>query len=200
VYELPQSSDSATGCSNSNSDPITLAHFPSSRKTRCAHKLPPISDRATACGNSNPITSSVSAFFSHIWNGTNSIAIVGLFSNVALNEMTDSFWQYLATASGLRSARRGGGYHVDGISQHRSRPRRILGQLRSENCAPHSHQFQHGTDLGAALFVLGLCKILRSFQPNPIVAVVVFLGAAAAATSFVATYVIVLFGAAAGGI
>jgi hypothetical protein len=50
------------------------------------------------------------------------------------------------------------------------------------------------------MFVIGLWSIIRSYQPNPIMAVVVFVAAACAAFSFVATYLLAIYGAAAGGI
>jgi hypothetical protein len=60
--------------------------------------------------------------------------------------------------------------------------------------------FSIGLLSALTFFVLGLWNILRSYQPNPIVAVIVFLAAASAATSFVVTYIMAMFGAAAGGI
>lgn len=50
------------------------------------------------------------------------------------------------------------------------------------------------------MFVIGLWSIVRSYQPNPIVAMLFFVGAACAAFSFVATYLLAIYGAAAGGV
>lgn len=50
------------------------------------------------------------------------------------------------------------------------------------------------------MFVVGLWSIVRSYQPNPIMAVGVFIAASCAAFSFVATYLLAIYGAAAGGI
>jgi cytochrome bd-type quinol oxidase subunit 1 len=45
-------------------------------------------------------------------------------------------------------------------------------------------------------FVFGLWSIIKSYQTNPIVAVLVFCGAAAAAFAFVMSYLMAIFGAA----
>jgi len=50
------------------------------------------------------------------------------------------------------------------------------------------------------MFVVGLWSIVRSYQPNPIVAVVVFVCASCAAFSFVASFLLAIYGAAAGGV
>mmetsp|Transcript_5509 Transcript_5509/g.13819 ORF Transcript_5509/g.13819 Transcript_5509/m.13819 type:complete len:86 (-) Transcript_5509:1324-1581(-) len=49
-------------------------------------------------------------------------------------------------------------------------------------------------------FVIGLWSIVRSYQPNPIVAVFFFIAAMCASFSFVATYLLAMYGAAAGGV
>jgi len=60
--------------------------------------------------------------------------------------------------------------------------------------------FSVGLVIALVTFVVGLWSIVRSYQPNPIVAVFFFVAAACAAFSFVATYLIAMYGAAAGGI
>ena len=60
--------------------------------------------------------------------------------------------------------------------------------------------FSIGLCFALVFFVFGLWNIVRSYQPNPIVAVLFFIGAACAAFSFVATYLMAMYGAAAGGV
>ena len=57
-----------------------------------------------------------------------------------------------------------------------------------------------GLVMALVFFVVGLWTIVRSYQPNPIVALVVFICAACAAFSFVASYLLAIYGAAAGGV
>ena len=60
--------------------------------------------------------------------------------------------------------------------------------------------FSIGLCFALVFFVFGLWNIVRSYQPNPIVAVLFFIGAACAAFTFVATYLMAIYGAAAGGV
>ena len=60
--------------------------------------------------------------------------------------------------------------------------------------------FSLGLVMALVMFVIGLWSIVRSYQPNPIVAVFFFISAACAAFSFVATYLLAMYGAAAGGV
>lgn len=127
-------------------------------------------------------------------------AVAGLYSDVAVNEMTDSFWQYLA--AGKRFAKRQTGWDIMWMMM------RGIARGRDESWAEYALKillhvlinFSMGLLSALLFFVLGLWNILRSYQPNPVVAVLVFLSAAAAASSFVLTYLLGLFGAAAGGV
>merc|ERR1711862_145675 len=60
--------------------------------------------------------------------------------------------------------------------------------------------FSLGLTMALAMFIFGLWSIVRSYQPNPVVAVFVFVVASCAAFSFVATYLFAIYGAAAGGV
>mmetsp|Transcript_20009 Transcript_20009/g.49174 ORF Transcript_20009/g.49174 Transcript_20009/m.49174 type:complete len:126 (+) Transcript_20009:639-1016(+) len=60
--------------------------------------------------------------------------------------------------------------------------------------------FSMGLVLALVMFVIGLWSIVRSYQPNPIVALFFFVAAACAAFSFVATYLLAIYGAAAGSV
>merc|ERR1712137_851461 len=60
--------------------------------------------------------------------------------------------------------------------------------------------FSMGLVMALLFFVVGLWTIVRSYQPNPIVAVFFFVCAACAAFSFVVSYLMAIYGAAAGGV
>ncbi|KAL3912833.1 MAG: hypothetical protein SGARI_000955 [Bacillariaceae sp.] len=60
--------------------------------------------------------------------------------------------------------------------------------------------FSIGLMMALVMFVIGLWSIVRSYQPNPLVAMLFFVGAACAAFSFVVTYLLAIYGAAAGGV
>jgi hypothetical protein len=115
--------------------------------------------------------------------------IAGLSSDVAVQEMIDSFWQYFA--AGKQFAKRQTGWDLMWMAIRSVHPRG-----RDESWAEYAIKilmhvlinFTMGLVSALALFVLGLWNILKSYQPNPIVAVLVFLAAASAASAFVATY------------
>ena len=60
--------------------------------------------------------------------------------------------------------------------------------------------FTMGLIMALMIFIFGLWSIIRSYQPSPIVAVAFFLCAACAAFSFVISYLLAIYGAAAGGL
>jgi hypothetical protein len=127
-------------------------------------------------------------------------AIAGLFSDVAFTEMYESFWQYLN--AGKRFAKRQTSWDIMWMMM------RGITRGRDESWIEYALKillhilinFSIGLLSALVFFVFGLWNILRSYQPNPIVAIIVFIGAASAATSFVITYILGMFGAAATGI
>ena len=60
--------------------------------------------------------------------------------------------------------------------------------------------FSMGLVMAFFIFVFGLWSIVRSYQPNPFTAVVYFVSAVCAAFAFVSSYLLMLYGAAAGTI
>ncbi len=52
----------------------------------------------------------------------------------------------------------------------------------------------------AQIFIFGLWSIVQTYQPNPLTALFFFVTAACAAFAFVSTYLLALYGAAAGGV
>jgi len=127
-------------------------------------------------------------------------AIAGLHSQVAVTEMQDSFWQYLA--AGKRFAKRQTAWDVLWMglrSVHRGRDESWM-EYAVKILIYLLVNFSLGLLSALTFFVLGLWNILRSYQPNPVTAVLVFLLAAAAATSFVLSYLLLLTSAAAASV
>jgi hypothetical protein len=52
--------------------------------------------------------------------------------------------------------------------------------------------FSIGLIMALVMFVIGLWSIVHTYQPNPIAAVLFFVGISCAAFSFVATYLLVI--------
>lgn len=127
-------------------------------------------------------------------------SVAGLFSKISVQEMQDSFWQYLA--AGKRFAKRQTAWDIMWMGI------RSIGRRRDESWGEYAVKvliyvlinFTMGLLSALAFFVIGLWNILRSYQPNPVTAVVVFLLASAAATSFVVSYLLAMTGAAAAGV
>jgi len=125
-------------------------------------------------------------------------SVAGLFSEVGVGEVQDSFWSYFS--SGKQFAKRQSMWDAMFMGM------RAMG--RDENILEYGLKvlmqvllnFSLGLVMALVMFVIGLWSIVRSYQPNPIVAVLFFVSAACAAFSFVATYLLGLYGAAAGGV
>ena len=60
--------------------------------------------------------------------------------------------------------------------------------------------FTIGLLLALIFFIFGLWGIVQSYQPNPFIAVLVFCGATCSAFAYVMTYLVAIYGAAAGGV
>lgn len=125
-------------------------------------------------------------------------SVAGLFSEVGVGEVQDSFWSYFqqgkqfakrqsmwdAMFMGIRSMGRDESMIEYGL--------RVLMQVLLN--------FSMGLVMALIFFVFGLWSIVSSYQPNPLVAVIFFVLAACAAFSFVVTYLLAIYGAAAGGV
>eukprot|EP00523_Entomoneis_sp_CCMP467_P012943 CAMPEP_0168789256 /NCGR_PEP_ID=MMETSP0725-20121227/12757_1 /TAXON_ID=265536 /ORGANISM="Amphiprora sp., Strain CCMP467" /LENGTH=228 /DNA_ID=CAMNT_0008839557 /DNA_START=350 /DNA_END=1036 /DNA_ORIENTATION=+ len=124
----------------------------------------------------------------------------GLLSEVGVGEMKDSFWSYLY--QGKQFAKRQSMWDALFIGL------RQMQRGRDETWIEFGFKvlmnvlinFSMGLFMSLLFFIFGLWTIVRSYQPNPIMAVLVFVGAAAAAFAYVATYLFAIYGAAAGGV
>ena len=127
-------------------------------------------------------------------------AVAGLTSEIAVEEVKDSFWQYFF--AGKQFAKRQSMWDALFIGM------RQMTRGRDETWIEYGLKvlmqvllnFSLGLLIALLMFVLGLWNIVRSYQPNPIVAVVFFVCASCAAFSFVASYLFAVYGAAATGV
>lgn len=125
-------------------------------------------------------------------------SIAGLFSEVGVGEVQDSFWSYFS--SGKQFAKRQSMWDAMFMG--------IRSMSRDENMIEYGLRvlmqvlinFSMGLMVALLMFVIGLWTIVRAYQPNPLVALVFFLGAASAGFSFVTTYLFAIYGAAGGAV
>mmetsp|Transcript_18388 Transcript_18388/g.51037 ORF Transcript_18388/g.51037 Transcript_18388/m.51037 type:complete len:292 (-) Transcript_18388:95-970(-) len=125
-------------------------------------------------------------------------SVAGLFSEVGVGEAQDSFWGYFN--NGKRFAKRQSMWDAMFMG--------IRAMGRNESYMEYAMRvlmnvlmnFSAGLCMALVMFVLGLWSIIRSYQANILVAIFFFVCAACAAFAFVATYLLGIYGAAAGGV
>ncbi|GAX26560.1 hypothetical protein FisN_21Lh028 [Fistulifera solaris] len=124
----------------------------------------------------------------------------GLLSEIGIGEVQDSFWGYFH--AGKRFAKRQTMWDMMfmGIrSMSRGRDESWM-EFAVKVLLQVLLNLSMGLVMALIFFVMGLWTIVRSYQPNPLVAVLFFCGGAIAAFSFVVTYLLAVYGAAAGGV
>jgi hypothetical protein len=124
--------------------------------------------------------------------------VAGLFSEVGVEEVKDSFWEYFH--AGKSFAKRQSMWDamfmgIRSIGRDESTMEYVLRVLVQVLI-----NFSMGLLAALGVFIFGLWGIVKSYQPDPITAVIFFLGAACAAFAFVSTYLFAIYGAAAGGL
>lgn len=127
-------------------------------------------------------------------------AVAGMWSTVGMDELKDSFWGYFQ--QGKQFAKRQTGWDIMFMGM------RSMTRGRDESWIEFGLKvllqvllnFSMGLCMAFIMFVIGLWAIVKSYQPNPFMAVVFFLAAATAAFSFVATYLMAVYGAAAASV
>eukprot|EP00579_Thalassiosira_antarctica_P007636 CAMPEP_0201878514 /NCGR_PEP_ID=MMETSP0902-20130614/9653_1 /ASSEMBLY_ACC=CAM_ASM_000551 /TAXON_ID=420261 /ORGANISM="Thalassiosira antarctica, Strain CCMP982" /LENGTH=319 /DNA_ID=CAMNT_0048406173 /DNA_START=58 /DNA_END=1017 /DNA_ORIENTATION=- len=125
-------------------------------------------------------------------------SVAGLWSEVGVGEVTDSFWGYFA--SGKSFAKRQSMWDamfmgMRSMSRDESMVEYMLKMLMQVLL-----NFSMGLIMALVIFIFGLWNIIRTYQPNPLTALFFFITAASAAFALVSTYLFALFGAAAGGV
>jgi ABC-type multidrug transport system fused ATPase/permease subunit len=127
-------------------------------------------------------------------------SVVGLWSEVGVGEVKDSFWQYFSAGKAFAKRQTMWDAFFMGMRQ--------MSRGRDESWVEFGLKvlmqvllnFSMGLVMALVMFVVGLWAVVRSYQPNPVVAVLFFLAATVAACSFVATYLLAVYGAAATGV
>jgi ABC-type multidrug transport system fused ATPase/permease subunit len=125
---------------------------------------------------------------------------VGVLSEVGIGEVKDSFWEYFT--QGKQFAKRQSMWDVMFMGM------RSMTRGRDESWVEFGLKIllqvlmnlSVGLIMALVMFVIGLWSIVSSYQANPLVSILVFLGAACAAFSFVMTYLLAVYGAAATGV
>jgi len=125
-------------------------------------------------------------------------SVAGLFSEVGVEEVSDTFWEKFH--SGKAYAKRQSMWDAMFMG--------IRSMSRDESMLEYVFRvlmqvllnFTIGLVMAAAMFVFSLWAIIKSYQPNPLTAVAFFIGASCAAFAFVSTYIMGIYGAAAGGV
>eukprot|EP00569_Conticribra_weissflogii_P004134 CAMPEP_0171330640 /NCGR_PEP_ID=MMETSP0878-20121228/2151_1 /TAXON_ID=67004 /ORGANISM="Thalassiosira weissflogii, Strain CCMP1336" /LENGTH=309 /DNA_ID=CAMNT_0011830997 /DNA_START=56 /DNA_END=985 /DNA_ORIENTATION=- len=124
--------------------------------------------------------------------------VAGLTSEIGVGEVMDSFWDYFD--GGKKFAKRQSYWDAFFVGM------RSMG--RDESFVEYALKmlmqvlvnFSLGLIMALIFFVFGLWNIIKTYQPNPLAGLLFFLTAASAAFAFVSTYLLAMYGAAAGGL
>lgn len=124
-------------------------------------------------------------------------SVAGIFSELGVGEAKDYFWEKFD--SGKRFAKRQSMWDAFFIAM------RSVTRGRDESFIEYAMKvlmqilvnFSMGLVMALIFFVIGLWSLVRSYQPDPLTALIFFVTATCAAFSFVATYLFVIYGAAA---
>jgi len=125
-------------------------------------------------------------------------AVAGIFSEVGVGEVKDSFWEYFH--AGKRFAKRQSMWDAMFMGMRSMSRDESMVEYMLKMLIQVLINFSLGLIMCLFIFIFGLWSIVRSYQPNPLTAVAFFLSAACAAFAFVSTYLFLIYGAAAGGL
>mmetsp|Transcript_10897 Transcript_10897/g.15346 ORF Transcript_10897/g.15346 Transcript_10897/m.15346 type:complete len:288 (+) Transcript_10897:53-916(+) len=125
-------------------------------------------------------------------------SVAGLFSEVGVEEVKDSFWEYFN--AGKKFAKRQSMWDamfmgIRSMGRDESMIEYVLKILLQVLI-----NFSLGLIVALFVFIFGLWNIVRSYQSDPLTALAFFVGATCAAFSFVSSYLFLLYGAAAGSL
>ncbi|GKY99498.1 hypothetical protein MPSEU_000904000 [Mayamaea pseudoterrestris] len=131
---------------------------------------------------------------------TDAKRVAGVFSEIAVDETKDTFWQYYHGAKQFAKRQSMWDMMFMGI--------RSMSRGRDESWIEFGLKvllnvlinLSMGLIMALVLFVCNVFSIVRSYSTNPVTAVAFFVGASCAAFSFVATYLLAVYGAAAGSV
>lgn len=125
-------------------------------------------------------------------------SVAGLFSEIGVEEVKESFWQYFA--AGKQFAKRQSMWDAMFMGMRSMSRDESWMEYAIKMLLQVLINFSLGLIGAFFVFVFGLWSIVKSYQANPLTAVIFFIGASCAAFAFVSSYLFAMFGAAAGGI
>lgn len=125
-------------------------------------------------------------------------SVAGLWSEVGVGEVTDSFWEYFA--SGKRFAKRQSMWDAMFMGFRSMGRDESMVEYMLKMLMQVLINFSMGLIMALVIFIFGLWGIIKTYQPNPLTGLLFFVTAGCAAFAFVSTYIFALFGAAAGGV
>jgi len=125
-------------------------------------------------------------------------SVAGVFSEVGVDEVKDSFWGYFG--AGKQFAKRQSMWDALFMGMRSMKRDESMVEYMLQMLMNLLINFSIGLIGALVVFVFGLWSIIKSYQPNPLTAVLFFIGASSAAFAFVSTYLFAMFGAAAGGV
>jgi len=125
-------------------------------------------------------------------------SVAGIFSEVGVGEVKDSFWQYFQ--AGKKFAKRQSMWDMMFMGIRKMGRDESMMEYAMKLLIQVLINFSMGMIGAFFIFVFGLWSIVRSYQPNPITALAFLIGASCAAFAFVSTYLFAIFGVAAGGV
>lgn len=122
----------------------------------------------------------------------------GLFSEVGVGEVKDAFWDYFT--NGKKFAKRQTMWDMLFIGMRSMGRDESFLQYAFEILLKALINFSLGLIMTFFIFIFGLWSIIKSYQANPLTAVVFFVMAACAGFAFVTSYLMAIYGAAAASI
>merc|ERR1719296_601876 len=125
-------------------------------------------------------------------------SVAGLWSEGGVGEVSDSFWEYFA--SGKRFAKRQSMWDAMFMGMRSMGRDESMVEYLLKMLMQVLINFSMGLIMALIIFIFGLWNIIKTYQPNPLAGLFFFVTAACAAFAFVSTYLLALYGAAAGGV
>jgi len=125
-------------------------------------------------------------------------SVAGLFSEVGVNEVKDSFWEYFN--SGKQFAKRQSWWDAIFMGMRSMRRDESFIEYGLKMLMQVLINFSMGLVMALFIFIFGLWSIISTYQANPLTALFFFVSASSAAFAFVSTYLLAIYSAAAGGV
>lgn len=125
-------------------------------------------------------------------------SVAGLFSEVGVSEVKDSFWDYFQ--SGKQFAKRQSWWDAMFMGMRSMSRDESFIEYGLKMLMQVLINFSMGLIMALFVFIFGLWGIISTYQANPLTALFFFVSASSAALAFVSTYLFAVYGAAAGGV